>query len=415
MNPSRNRTATVLGAGIQGVLAALALKKSGWQVALIDRAPEPLLGASLRGEGKLHLGYVYGNEPTRQTAGMMVEGALQFAALIDTWVPHPVDWKAISSEPFLYAVLADTMVAPEQLYAHYQWVDDAIAARMASGATYASMRTLPRTRPLPCPRQAGFSGDVIAAYQTSEIAVNPDLLRAALLDALRATDVPYHPHCTIKSVARKAHGFSVEGAHRDGNTRSWHSDAVVNCLWDGRLAIDATMGIPPPRPCLYRMKYAVQVMLDTAPRQPITTTFALGPYGDVVWRGDGMVYLSWYPACMVGLHKGIEPPASWYTSVNDPAYMATRADIAEATISALGARIPALQNARVASVGGGVVVAWGNSDIDQQSSELHRRHAIGVHDHDGYLSVDTGKLTTAPLFAAKVAALLGPGRAAYRP
>jgi glycerol-3-phosphate dehydrogenase len=61
-------------------------------------------------------------------------------------------------------------------------------------------------------------------------------------------------------------------------------------------------------------------------------------------------------------------------------------------------------------VAAGVVVAWGDSDIDKPDSELHRRLDIGVHDHDGYLSVDTGKLTTAPLFAAKVADVLGTQR-----
>jgi hypothetical protein len=53
-----------------------------------------------------------------------------------------------------------------------------------------------------------------------------------------------------------------------------------------------------------------------------------------------------------------------------------------------------------------VIFAWGDRDIDDHASELHSRDAVGVHDHDGYYSIDTGKLTTAPLFAQRLGDLL---------
>ena len=58
-------TALVLGAGIQGTCAALALTTTGWNVTVLDRSAEPMMGTSRRGECKLHLGYVYGNDPGR--------------------------------------------------------------------------------------------------------------------------------------------------------------------------------------------------------------------------------------------------------------------------------------------------------------------------------------------------------------
>ena len=47
----------------------------------------------------------------------------------------------------------------------------------------------------------------------------------------------------------------------------------------------------------------------------------------------------------------------------------------------------------------GIIFCWGATDIDDPESELHSRHAAGVYAHDGYFSVNTGKFTTAPLFA----------------
>jgi hypothetical protein len=54
-------------------------------------------------------------------------------------------------------------------------------------------------------------------------------------------------------------------------------------------------------------------------------------------------------------------------------------------------------------VKGGVIVAWGETDIDDPCSELHERFRIGVHSDRGHHSVDPGKLTMAPWFAQECA------------
>jgi hypothetical protein len=51
------------------------------------------------------------------------------------------------------------------------------------------------------------------------------------------------------------------------------------------------------------------------------------------------------------------------------------------------------------TVKGGVIVAWGATDIYDPASELHRRFEIGVTSTGGFHSVDPGKLTMAPYFA----------------
>lgn len=51
------------------------------------------------------------------------------------------------------------------------------------------------------------------------------------------------------------------------------------------------------------------------------------------------------------------------------------------------------------TVSGGVITAWGETDISDPASELHRRYEIGVNSAEGHHSIDTGKYTMAPLFA----------------
>lgn len=58
---------------------------------------------------------------------------------------------------------------------------------------------------------------------------------------------------------------------------------------------------------------------------------------------------------------------------------------------------------------GGRITAWGDSRIQDRRSQLHKRHEIGVHSYFGgrYLSIDSGKYTTAPLFAREAVSVLG--------
>jgi glycine/D-amino acid oxidase-like deaminating enzyme len=397
----------VLGAGIQGVSAALALHRAGWRVELVDRASDVYMRTSLRGEGKLHLGYVYSNEPDRRTARLMVDGALAFSKVLDDWLPRPINWSEIRSQDFIYAVLDGSLLTPDSLHQHYACVDDIVSARLSAGDRYAGSRAFQPVTRLGDPVLRGYSGDVIAAFQTSEIAVDPHRLRAALVGALDAYHIPRRTGRQVQRVERIPDGFSVTTVDSAGNFRSDRTDAVVNCLWDGRLTIDATMGIPRSRPVFHRLKYAVFGHLATPLDLPTPTTFVLGPFGDVVCWSDGRVYLSWYPVCLAGVSTVLEPPEHWRPATDDSPPTAKDLEIASATVAALSARMPALRGMRIDGVKAGVVVAWGESDIDQRDSELHRRYDIGVHDHDGYLSVDTGKLTTAPLFAEHVVARLG--------
>jgi len=123
----------------------------------------------------------------------------------------------------------------------------------------------------------------------------------------------------------------------------------------------------------------------------------LGPFGDLVAYGGGLYYLSWYPPCMTAHSDALAPP-NWRAHPDEPCL----SRIVTESFAALGAIIPQLQSVRPQdiTVRGGVIVAWGSTDIDDRVSELHRRHDIGVHSYGSYHSIDPGKLTMAPYFAA---------------
>jgi hypothetical protein len=207
-------------------------------------------------------------------------------------------------------------------------------------------------------------------------------------------------------VARSGAGLEVLFEDAGGSHRATY-DHVVNALWDGRLAVDASFGIKPPRAWLYRARYNLRFEGAPLPASLPCVTIALGAFGDIVTYANGAGSLSWYPVGMVGTSSALTPPA-WPTTAAPDA--ATR--IRDGIIAGLGAIVPAIAQARAAlaragTVKGGAIFAWGRSDIDDADSGLHSRHDVGVETHGCYHSINTGKLTTAPLFARQLAERIG--------
>lgn len=212
-------------------------------------------------------------------------------------------------------------------------------------------------------------------------------------------------HCRlqteVRGVAPDADGVTVRFAS-DGAEQHARYDHVVNALWDGRLAVDRTAGVAPPRPWLYRVKHYVRVASPAALTIP-STTIVLGAFGDAVAYANGGLYLSWYPAGMRGASSALSPPA-WPLTL-DPAKAAEVRDAICAGLTAIIPAVAALPPEAIAAsaVKAGIIFAWGQTDIDDPASVLHERHAIGPQTHGRYHTVDTGKLTMAPLFGKLLA------------
>jgi hypothetical protein len=194
---------------------------------------------------------------------------------------------------------------------------------------------------------------------------------------------------------------------RDGTQQNFF-DHVVNALWDGRFALNETLGYRANRPWMHRLKYGVSFRLPSDAKPPPSATFVSGPFGEVVTYGDGLVYLTWYAECLRAISTDLTPP-DWQTYPHEP----IRSQIITGTFRALAKIVPSLRNLDAenlpeASVKGGAIVAWGSTDIYDPASELHRRFEIGVTSDGHFHSIDPGKLTMAPYFAEICAERISP-------
>jgi glycine/D-amino acid oxidase-like deaminating enzyme len=402
----RDPDALVLGAGIQGSCAALALAHAGLRVSIVDAADDCMRRASLRNEGKIHLGLVYANDPTACTPSLMLGAALRFSELLDRWCGRSLPWPALRSRPFTYVVRRDSMCPPEALFDRY----DKLQAEYESfeDAEYVGTKPDRLWRPSSnsTPRRALNPALVAAVAETAEVAIDTAALGHEVRTALHAhplIDTRYQ--CTVRGARRTAGGFLVDGTRSDGSVWRVAAPVVVNCLWEHRIALDAQLGVRAAHPWVLRLKYRVLGNLPLALRDLPSMTFVLGRFGDVVVHPGRPTYLSWYPSCLAGWETESAPP-EWAApcSGHDPRPAA--AARARAAVAGLAEMLPALADFEIETVDAGIIAAWGSTDIDDPRSALHERHEIGVHDHDGWFSIDTGKLTTAPLFAQQLVELL---------
>lgn len=395
----------VLGAGLQGACAALELGSRGVRVDLYDRESAAVTQASVNNEGKLHLGYVYANDPTGASARIMVAGALSFAAHVRGWIGARVD-RLEASAPFVYALHRESLVDAATLEAHLRrCVGFVRELHDGQPADYfgSEWREWPERLTRREVEAAYDPALVTAAFRTPEISIDPEALALEIRTCLAAEP---NIRCRFGSSVT---GVSLEAprpivrfdAGNDHHEEAY--DHVVNALWASRLEIDGTAGLEPARPWTFRMKRFLRVRRVDRGLTPPSTTIVLGPFGDVTRYANGDLYLSWYPAGLAGLSSARQPPP-WPVAPSDAARQALQCDIVDG-LRAVVPQLAALGPQTIASsdVGGGVIFAWGASDIDDPTSFLHTRATIGPESYGRYHTVNTGKFTTAPMFAKVIA------------
>lgn len=398
-------TIAVLGGGLQGCCLALALAERGQRVALFDKNASLISRAGAANEGKIHLGYMYANDPSLRTAAVMARGALAFDPFMRKFLNSGSPAFATSS-PAAYVVHRDSQRGADEVARYLQAAHDKIVETVNGGtAQYFGQNVMTRPQSWTrAERENEFDGAVaVAAFETCEVAVNPTALASELSDCvLNHPKIEVHLNCEIQLAESEGISIAVTG-HCMGEKFRRNFDHAVNALWDGRLALDRSFGVTTERPWLHRLKYGVSLKLPTGAAVPKSATFISGPFGEVVAYPDGQIYLTWYPTCLRAITTEVTPP-DWPNRCDG----LLRDEILTGTLSQMSEFIPALRcldpkALPEAIVKGGAIVAVGETDIYDPQSELHNRYEIGITSSGRYHSIDPGKLTMAPYFADKFA------------
>ncbi len=398
-------TVAVLGAGIMGSSVSLLLAQHGIRVVLIDQAPEPFCGARRWNEGKIHLGYLYGADPTLATAKKLLPGGLAFRRLVQEMVGAPIPETCVTSHDDTYLVHRNSVAGFDQAFSVAVSVADLGLEHPDASGHFVRLEDH-RPRRLTDGELADISGspDVVGGFAAPERSVSTSVVADLFVKAVAAE------HHIEQLMNRRV--LSVVPNHRTG--APWRVrpladrqeidlgpfDAVVNALWKGRGVVDAGLGIS--RATTWTDRYRLSLFATVSePVDLASVVICVGPFGDVK-NYDGIhLYLSWYDAGLQVTSHTVRPPPP-------PVLDSSGRDaVAAPTLEALGAIIPGVRglHTRLASVDvrGGWVHSAGSGSLHDASSGLHRRDNIGLVWKDTYFSIDTGKYSIAPWLSVEVA------------
>lgn len=372
----------VIGAGALGSLTALGLADTGVSVTLVDGRPQIWGGATRAGEGKVHLGFVYA-KASDDSVALLLEAATRFDTDIEALCGRPMPWPTLRSAPFRYLVADTSLIAPEEFSAHVDRMRR-LAVGLPPSARYLGCELDVRTRHTRTDDRGSF-------HDTPELAVDLPALRQIVEQRLVATpSVQQELGTTVTDVSLSDEGWWL--ARPAGDLGPF--DAVVNCTWEHRAALDQLAGIHHATEPTLRLRAFIH---GRSPGPARALTIMLGPYGDFVRFAGGRTYASWYPTGLLGFHRGAAPPASWQAELDEEA-------LAASMIEGLRRYEPDAASISDLEVAARVVVAHGATDIDDPASGLHERSDAGIDVRNGWVTVRSPKLTTAPMMARRAVA-----------
>lgn len=397
---NRKRVA-VLGAGIMGCSVALFLARKGAEVTLFDAAGSPFAAASRWNEGKIHLGYIYSADPSLRTAEHVMPGGLLFRPLVEELLDVSLA-PVITSEDDIYLCHRQSVVSPETMINYFQQVTQRVKAHPDATRYLADVSNCAVNKLTNAELGALTSSpDIVAGFRVPERSVQTTWLADRFMAAVAAEKrIEQQMNTTITAV--RALDDNNEGPWRvDSSVGSFAPyDYVINALWQGRMAIDQTAGLKPVG--TWSNRYRLSLFLRTKERVTSPCVIiATGPFGDIKNYNGRDFYLSWYPVGLRAESSAISPPA-----VEDlliPGHELLTGAIFEHLEEFFPWIALIREKSESVAIEGGWVFAAGRGQLSDPSSTLHRRSDFGVTRTGSYISVDTGKYSTAPWLAHALA------------
>ena len=386
----------ILGAGIMGCSTAIFLARKGIEVSVFDMAEQPFSAASRWNEGKIHLGCLYSADPSLSTADRVIPGGLKFRPLIEELVGTSLA-PAITSEDDLYLCHRKSVTSAAEMKTYMEKVVERVRNH-PDAAQYLADASDSRVHPLSTSELAGLtsSTDIVAGFRTPERSVDTNWVAERFIPAMDAeASIQQFMKTRITAVRSAKDGIDGKWEIETSEGIFGPFDYVINSLWQGRLAIDRTAGLEPTG--VWSHRYRQSLFLRT--KEPVHTpcvVIATGPFGDIKNYNGRDFYLSWYSDGLRVDSSDISPPEPHLSVQN-------LENLPNSIFDHLQSLLPWVaqirEQAERSTIQGGWVFAVGQGVLSDRDSTLHSRSEYGIQRLGNYISVDTGKYSTAPAMA----------------
>ena len=368
----------VLGAGFAGASVALELAALGHSVLLVDRNARPLARTHRRHVGKIELGFADALPVANAGSAHSVDAALAFGATMARWLDAPVT----TSMPFQYWI-RDNEDAIGAFVGRCESIDKLCIERLNSDpeASYLELRPERFWTP-PCGIHDPVGGERYRIFETEERAIDTDILALRLADRIHDDpEIRFEGNVEVGSVERTDDGFRVVG-ERFGRVWSAEAAILVNATQHNRTALDQCLGIATEGTWLRRVQVRLIVRLPQSWVHMHSITLPTPPFGDVVVRGDGTAYVSWIPAEGTIDDTTI---AEWTRSKPD---VGTAFELSQRVLADYDTVLPGFAAAQTLQVDCTPKLIASKQDSQEENASL------GYTDHEGYVTLDPGTLTT---------------------
>ena len=401
------KRALILGGGIQGCCISLMLKKHDYEVSIIEKSDGIINRASINQEGKIHLGFNYGMDKSLKTGKKLMLDALNFAPYLEYLLDKKVNWENYKSFNFNYLITKDSMLSPEEVNTYFEFLQDTYSSFLENKKlNYLGKRPkrIFQKASIPSKVNPNFFQ---ACFATEEAALYPESIKEIIKEKILSESISLLLNQNITRVKRTQKGFMVETRQKNGNICQIDADVVFNCLGEGKFALDKEMGLY-DRNINFRFKFRIPAKIPKSLDELGSFTIIKGPYGDFVnYPQRKEASFCWYPSSIQGMVVDQNIPANWeeFSEGNIP--NALKQKLVNDNLEHFRRLIPTLSEFKEPLVRGGVIVAKGNSDIDDRESTLHQRSDFPIFQNDGYFSINTGKYTSAPHNTSLLEKMLG--------
>lgn len=399
---TKAKRVAILGAGIMGSSTALFLARRGHSVTLYDAASTPFSAASRWNEGKIHLGYIYSADPSLKTAREVLPGGLVFKSLVEELTACSLETSTTASDD-IYLCHRESVVNTDAMWNHMEHVTEMVRSHPDASQYLvdASDSQAQKLTPVAL-EQTTDSPDIVGGFRVPERSVATNWVADRFVEALSAQDrIEQRMNTTVKAVCpqRSNERWQVDtGNHKDGPY-----DYVINALWQGRIAIDLTAGLEPLG--TWSNRYRLSLFAHTQnPIDAPSAIIATGPFGDIKNYNNRDFYLSWYPSGLLVDSPDILPSAP--PALDQVDKQVLTASIIENLLPFLPAVAQIRDSIEHSELRGGWVFAAGQGKLSDPKSTLHKRFDFGIRRSGSYISVDTGKYSTAPWLAQKIAGII---------
>ena len=403
------QVAAVLGGGIMGSCIALELARRGIRSVMFEEQADIFNAASRWNEGKIHLGYLYSADRDLATAKSLIPAGIAFKPIVEELLDQPII-RAATDVDDVYLCHEDSVVGLEAMDLYFRMVSELIREHPACHDYFTDLASA-RTVRLSASEldQLTPSKSIIGGFRLPERSVSTNWLADKFVAAVRSNGL-ISTHCGmhVSGAACKDGGSPVGPWYIDTTGgRAGPFDAVFNALWQGKLAIDAVVGLPLPAEWTHRYRLSVFLRMSESVSIP-NAVIATGPFGDIKNYDGHDLYMSWYPS-------GLRQHSNAVIPAVEPPLTADETRLVLNSIAAgLGEYFPAtgelLGSAEQIQLRGGWVYAASRGLLSDPKATIHNRSNFGVTRHGTYFSIDTGKYSVAPWLARKIVSALAGSR-----